>query len=342
MVDAAVLARVEAAYGIRIRHCTPVASVYRPAAVFRLQSDAGPLCLKPFRYPERRLTQMLAGLDHLTSGGFRRLAPVLTARDGSRYLRCGGQLYLLSGWVAGSACDLERGAHRRAAADSLGALHAVARDCADRGRGRGAWPDRYRRLISDLRAMAALAAAGPHPATPGPALRQRCERFDRLFARWVAPCLVAAQAAADAVDGSAYRRLAARAEDQGECCHGDFVAPNLVINDAGMAILIDLDSWSPELHLYDLAKLVTNGSYWRIEWAREILTAYTQAHRPLCRDEKALLPWAVQMPREFWWAGVCRYRRRQCDPGTLALLELAVASLAPRAAFLRELRADLA
>ena len=338
-MNASVLALVAERYGLQVNGCTPVASVYRPAAVFRLETDAGPLCLKPFRYPERRLLQVLAGLDHLARRGFRRLAPVVVARDGSRYFRQDDQLYLVSRWIEGSACDLTRSQHRRAAADSLGTFHAAARGCARRG-GHAAWPERYARVVGDLEAMAALAAAGPHPATPDVAERERCERFDRLFLQWLPPFLTAARAAAAGINCPTYRRLAARAGAQAEFCHGDFVAPNLVIDSAGTAVLIDLDTWRPELRLYDLAKLVANGAFWRLEAAGEILAAYA-AHLPLCPEERALLPLAIEPPREFWWAGTCRYRRRHCDAGVLALLELAIASHNPKLAFLRELRAEL-
>lgn len=334
-----VISQAEAAYGLCVHETTPVASVYRPEAVYRLQSDHGPLCLKPFRYAERQLKAVLAGLDHVNERGFTRLAPIVPTRDGRRYLSVGGKLYLVSRWIAGDPCRFEQPEHVRAAADSLGAFHVAALGCAGaHARRPGSWPTRYRRQAEDLAEMAAIAAR--QPRSRGESSEWEAQ-FDRLFTRYSPYFIAEARDAAANIDCLAYRRLRERSVAQGEHCHRDYVAPNLVIDRTGQAVLLDLDTWGPDLRLYDLAKLVSNASHWHLERALLVLEGYEQ-HLMLSSEERVLLPWAVMMPREFWWAGTCRYRRGVCTPAVLDLLELAVRSVAPKADFLRALRGHLA
>lgn len=311
------LREAAAAYGLDPAELEPVASAYRPAAAYR----AGPVLLKPYRYPERQLYYATRALDHLALRGFSRAPRLVRSRLQEPYIRAGGRLWYATTWIEGRRPRLP--ADLQLAANALAAFHRAARGCYVPWSPGRSWPARWARLLADLRRFERSAGAGSTP-------------FDRAFAH-VAPRFIGqAEAALAALQALDYTGLEAGARQEG-FCHRDITAANLVSDRQGRVCLVDPDTWGAELRLHDLARLLITGCGWNPRTALTALTAYG----PLSAAERRLLPAALLLPREVWWAGLCRYQRTQPGADPERLLRSAIAGAPARDACVKALREAL-
>lgn len=287
------------AYGLRVFSVEPVDSVYRTQAVFRLATDRGNKCLKPFRAGRHRAMFCALAQQHLVKRGLPNLAAWEPTLDGKPFLEINGEIYVLAPWVEGTRCDLTNPEHQTLAAMTLGRFHRAARRFEAGLKlgypdGWGNWVRRYQKELRDLEEMARLAAGGS-------------AAFDRLYLEHVETYLIQGRRALESIDGPDYWHLVRRAEERRAFCHKDYVGPNLLITHRQRLWLIDLDSCGYDIPLYDVAKLVMNASNWDADSAEKVLADYSSV-RPLRREERRLLPAAVLLPRDFWWAARLYYR----------------------------------
>lgn len=312
---------VARAYGLDPSSVEPVASAYRPDAAFR----AGTVLLKPYRYGERQLYYVVRGLRHLEQRGCRAVPRLVPALSGEPYVRAGKRLWYATTWIVGRRprwpFDLE------AAARSLAAFHRASEGCFMPYGGARSWSKRWPALLADLLAFRRQAADGKSP-------------FDQEFFGASAVFVEQAKAATAALRRSAYAVLEADCRQRRAFCHRDVTTANMVADARGQVWLVDPDTWGPELRVYDLARLVLAGAGDDPARALRAVRTYAAA-LPLDPRELRLLPWAYLLPREYWWAGVCRYRRPApgVDPG--ALLRQAVAGAGARAACALALSSEL-
>jgi Ser/Thr protein kinase RdoA (MazF antagonist) len=285
------LAEAARAYGLDPAALTPVASAYREAAAYR----AGSVLLKPWRYGERQLAQVAAALVHLEEQAFTLAPRLCLTQDGRRWA---------GGWYASTWLDGRRPrfpAELNQAALSLGCFHRAAAGCPLPWPAGRSWRRRWARLLGDLHDCRRRAQSGSAP-------------FDRAYAAAAPAFIRQAETCLRALDACGYDRLEAAMRQTPGFCHRDVTAANLVTDGQGRICLVDPDTWGPELRIHDLAQLLAAGAGENPADALEAVSTYQQVAGPLSRDERALLPWDYLLPRDFWWAGLCRYRRPA--PGT--------------------------
>ncbi|HYF95121.1 MAG TPA: hypothetical protein VD969_23130 [Symbiobacteriaceae bacterium] len=317
--EAAATAR---AYGLAPNRLQPVASAYREAAAFR----AGGVLLKPFRYGERRLYYATVALRHMAERGCRLVPALVETPDGDRYIRIGDTWWYATTWITGRRPrwpgDLE------GAARSLAAFHSAAQGCFIPYSGSRSWRKRWAGLLQDLLDFTRQAEAG-------------ATAFDRQYAAAAGTFVDQAARAVAALEKSEYDRLEADCRRRPAFCHRDLTAANLVVDMAGQVCLVDPDTWGPELRSYDLTRLLLAGAGADPGRALGAVAEY-EAAEALDRRERRLLPWAYLLPREYWWAGVCRYRRPAAGVDPQALLQAAIRGAGAREACARALKEALA
>jgi Ser/Thr protein kinase RdoA (MazF antagonist) len=286
------------AFGLDPDTLAPVASAYRDAAAYR----AGSVLLKPWRYGERQLHLMTGALRHMQRQGFSLAPRLVLARGGRPFAGDPRQRWYAVTWIEGRRPRFP--AELPEAAKSLAAFHGAARGFAVTWQPARSWRRRWASLLTDLLAFRRRAEAGSTP-------------FDRAFAAAAPAFLKQAEACLEALETCGYDGLEAASRRTGGFCHRDVTAANLVTDGRGRVCLVDPDTWGPDLRLYDLTQLLTTGAACDPGRAIKAIRTYEAEAGQLSPAERALLPWNYLLPREFWWAGHCRYRRPSAgvEPG---------------------------
>lgn len=282
------------AYGLDPGRLRPVASTYRPAAAWA----CGSVLLKPFRYGERQLYYTTRALLHMEAKRFPLVPRLVHSRQGETYIRVGDTWWYATTWIEGRPPLFPR--ELGAAAQSLAAFHLASEGEFIPWSPSRSWRVRWSDVLRDLVTFRQRAEAG-------------AADFDRRFAA-AAPAFVGrAKEALAALDRCGYDRLEEAVRRRRAFCHRDCTAANLLVNRQGYICLVDPDTWGPDLRLHDLTRLLLSSRTFDSRQVLRTLAAY-EGIAPLDPDERALLPAALLLPREFWWAGVCRWRRP--EPGT--------------------------
>jgi CotS family spore coat protein len=296
-----------------------VASAYRQAAAWR----AGDVLLKPFRYGERQLYYATGALLHLERSG---LTPNLVwTRAGERYARVGGAFWYATAWIGGRTLRLP--ADLTAACRSLARFHTAAEGYFMPYGAERAWPRRWQGLLADLKDFQARAQTGHDP-------------FDGAYARAAPAFIRRAEAALAALAASPYARLEAHVRAGQRFCHRDCTAANLVRDEFGQVWFVDLDTAGPELQLHDLTRLLLSGPGLEPRAVLSALAAY-ESVLPLDPAERQLLPASLLLPREFWWAAVCRYRHARPGVDPERLLQQTITGAPARDACVKALQEAL-
>lgn len=281
------------AYGLDPGALRPVASRYRLAAAWL----AGSVLLKPYRYGERQLYYATRALLHMEARRFPLVPRLVHSRRGEPYIQVGGTWWYATTWIEGRPPALPR--ELGPAAQSLAAFHLASEGEFIPWSPRRSWRMRWSELLRDLVAFRRLAEAGD-------------AEFDRRYATAAPAFIQRAEEAVASLDPCGYDRLEEAVRRRRAFCHRDCTAANLIVNQEGYICLVDPDTWGPELRLHDLTRLLLSGGSFDSRLVLGAVAAY-EALAPLDPAERALLPAALLLPREFWWAGVCRWRRP--EPG---------------------------
>ncbi|MGE5674731.1 MAG: phosphotransferase [Mycobacterium leprae] len=294
-----------AAYGLDAASLEPLSSTYRAVAAYRAENAL----LKPYRYSERQLFYVTRALSHLAKCGCTVVPRLIETRRGEPYLRSGRRLWYALTWIPG--CPVSFPTDLVEAARALARFHRAATGCFIPSSDKRSWPRRWRQIRTDLAEFAREAAAG---ATP----------FDILYSQ-AAPIFIGqAEACIAALNQPAYTHLESVRRQRLAFAHRDATAANLIRGEQGRVYLIDPDTLGPDLRLHDLTRMLLSGGVEDPEPLVEAIAAYDRI-APLEQAERLLLPAAYRLPREFWWAGVCRYRHGRPDFDPEELLRIAIA-----------------
>lgn len=274
------------AWGLDPGALRPVASAYRPHAAFR----AGSVLLKPFRYGERPLYYATRALLHLERQGCPHVPRLVPTPSGKPYLRLGRKYWYATTWLDGRPPRFP--AELPAAAEALAAFHRATEGGPIPWSASRSWRRRWQGLVNDLHTFQQWAATGQ-------------TAFDRTYAQAAPSFITRAEQALTALQGPDYDEAEAAARASQGFCHRDVTAANLLVTPLGQVRLVDPDTFGADLRLHDLVHLLLTGCQHSAAEALKALNAYGL----LTPAERRLLPRAYLLPREFWWAGVCQYRR---------------------------------
>lgn len=320
-----------AQYGLECLDLTPVNSVYRSRAAFRVGTSLGPRLLKEFRHSGDSLVFSYRATEHLIGNGLKRLPRFhLTAR-GLPYTQHQGKLFVVADWVEGRNCDFTAPEEAREAARALAEIHlgSIGFTCKEHIPGKerwGVWPERYRNQIKALQTWAPRAASGK-------------KAFDRKFSANLGYFLRRGKQALDLLEDGVYDRLVEKERGLRSFCHKDYTPSNVIRDPGGGIWAVDFDSCCHDLRAYDLAQLITNSSGWEIDRAVPVLEAYDRVS-PISLEELRLATALLGLPREFFWAGHLYYQRPHGDQSARVadeILDRVLVEREKRETFLKDL-----
>jgi|GEM_PF-2024658 CotS family spore coat protein len=280
---------VAKAFGIFLRECRAIRSIYRITDVFGRS-----YALKPFRLGISSLL-LTVELHQTVAGDCPGLLPRLVATTGGeKFLFFWGTRYLCLEWVQGACLDYLRWSDRRRALQAVALWRQAARSrtvpkslrvCQRR---QELWEGR---LLELERCRRLARAAGTAFS------RVYLEAWDYYYAQ-------GSRALARLLDGP-YQQLAALAAAEGRICHGDWAHHNLLLRPGGGLTILDLEYLCGDLPLQDLADLLRrfldlDGGDLRFistyfKWAKELGT--------LLPEDAEVLAALCSFPEHYWILG---------------------------------------
>jgi CotS family spore coat protein len=113
------------------------------------------------------------------------------------------------------------------------------------------------------------------------------------------------------LDDSSYLDISNKANISKSVCHDSFYYQNILVKNNNKMYIIDLDSSTYDINVYDLGKFIRrilfNSCYsWDFGIAKELIEAYKNI-RPLSKEELEILLSFIIYPHKFWKLGKKRY-----------------------------------
>lgn len=277
-----------------------VLSTQRIRKVWRLETDAGPCCLKRSILNQCDMLFVESVVAHLRARGFAAVVSCRRTLTGEASTIWNGQTYVLYPWCESREADFNRDEDLRLALHTLAELHAKSAGfipySSDPGRVRwGLWP----RILGARRAQ--LAAFGARAASMAK-FSPFCARYAHLFPYYFAE----AGRSLAALAASPYQQLCADAIQQRSVCHHDCSARNFLIGPEGRPTLVDFDYCLADLRLHDLANLILRllrHDRWNSRIAAKALAMYDEESSLDGRELAVLYP-LLLWPQDFWQIGL--------------------------------------
>ncbi|KYP79356.1 phosphotransferase [Ferroacidibacillus organovorans] len=266
---------LEDAYDLRIRAVVPMRSVTG------ILTNRGRLIVKRYT-PERdvplaRLEALASVRKQLASAGL--VPPYLETVSGESFVWLSGHPTTVEPWLRGRQSDFSIREHRRSAAAAVARLHSV----------RIRIPGMLRLTPSLMQKLSHRLKQASHQVE----LRGLPGMTDEA---WTALRRQAEQQLRALVESGLARQLE-RDREEDILCHRDLAPHNLLMEEGGIAVLIDFDLAGLDSPLYDLHQMIGHMSYSGVSLKHiydDVLDAYTMI-RPLANAQVEAL-WQL---REF-------------------------------------------
>lgn len=279
---------IAAAFGMEAVRCQRIRSIYRV-----VDEDGRAYAIKPFRQGLSSLT-LGVQLQRYAESTVPRLLPVLRSTVHGRFFKAQyGVHYICMEWIEGRELDFLRPADRKRAVRTL-----------------NIWRELYVKAIPRV-----LNIAEQRPVLWKKQLDEmvRCRRmaqhastpFSRLYLRDWEFFYRQAQTAAEALERSNYRQLAAESAARGELVHGDWAHHNLLLRPDGGVSLLDLEYLHGDLSLMngmDLLMRFLQLNPGDVAAIPSFFSWYTGCH-PMPSWERELFLILFQWPTDFWMLG---------------------------------------
>lgn len=319
--------KVLRAYDLNVLDVKPV------RGVFRIETPRGPRCLKKVDYGVGDLLFINSAMEHLVGNGFPRVARFHPNRDGQPFTAVGNRLFVLADWIDGRECDYDLPADLDLASRTLAELHLASRGFTPPPEARnraewGRWPEKFWSRCVDLQAMKMTISR-----------RRRKTRFDREFERWIDYHYRHGLKSLEILERSPYAKVTERGKAEKSFCHHDYAHHNVILNEAGLAHLIDFDYCIADIRSHDLASLIQRnmkGYGWDFNVARFILDSYSSVS-PVSPDELIVMLAFFWFPQDFWQVGLQFYvEKKDWGDRFLDILRRKTKYLAYREVFLHQ------
>jgi len=282
------------AYAFQVTGATPVRKIVQ------LQTTAGKLAIKKFKFSRPELDFSLAAMQHVQAQGFPVPAIIPTA-DGALYVeREDGIKYFVMEWLEGRESSYADVLDLALTARGLAQFHEKTRAFAPPacpGKVQwGTWTGHFLERIDELRDWAVLAEQGG-------------SAFDRLFADEVASGIQEASRAVEVLLASPYEEITRQEEAWGGFCHHDMAHHNVLITREKGIMLIDFDYSLCDIRAHDLASLMLRNlksTKWDLRTALFVCKSYFEVATPHPGEEQ-LLHAMIRFPQDLYEAGLFHY-----------------------------------
>ncbi|MDD2496826.1 MAG: CotS family spore coat protein [Desulfitobacteriaceae bacterium] len=300
--------------------------------VFKIDTDVGPMCLKHSDRNEEKVLFIYSVLKHLLESGFRKISPPVPTKRGDPFVKMDGEIYFITKWISGVPCDFHRNNHLKAAVQTLGELHLVAKgaNVLPRGKARAMyqrWPKIFQERTEDLKQFKNL-------------VQEKVKKtdFEKKYLHYSDRIIDQAERACAHLSASRYKDLAEDAQKQGTFTHRDVADRNFIIARDRQAYMIDFDYCRYDLRLTDVVRLVERtlkDVSWKPERADFIINEYNKM-APLGANEYMVMKAFFQFPQKAWRVSnrYFKKKKRWQEEGYIKKLKQAVKNTDPKENFI--------
>nr|WP_026286074.1 CotS family spore coat protein [Salsuginibacillus kocurii] len=264
-------------------------------AIWKIDTNKGPFSLKILHRRPMKSKFSLGAQNYLVKEKKARVPAIVQTKDGEDYVEMGGKLWFVAKWIEDLrevAEDLEG---TKKLCYALGEFHKLSRGYkppadAEIQTRLHRWPRTYERVELKMEWFRNVANAYDE-YSGSQTILSVLDTFEKHV-----------QEARARLNNSSYHEIAARGIEDAALVHQDYGWSNAQMGDEGMWI-IDLDGVAFDIPIRDLRKLIEERIHalgeWDINWIREMITAYEQAH-PITDETYEMLLIDLSMPNLFY------------------------------------------
>lgn len=284
-------------YSFKVYNILPIKfkDTDKQRAVYKIETDAGPKCLKKVYFNEASLLFVYSVMEWLFNAGIN-IPTMLPTKHGGRYIKYKNNLFIVTDWINGRKCDYDIGDDICAASLNLGKIHKcsygfipiegsfVSKDIPD-------WYRTFNRRYLQLLQFYNLASA----------LK---DDFSKSYLRYFDYFSERAQHAVHIFSTINSKNLIKTTDDFNTICHLDYVNKNIIITDDGKLYVIDFDKCKIDLPVHDLGVflkriLKRKNTSWDFNILMMTLKNY-ESQRSLSSDELLALYSFLEFPQKYW------------------------------------------
>ncbi|MFD0694208.1 phosphotransferase [Paenibacillus sp. GCM10027628] len=282
-------------YGLRIRRIKSYDSLYKKNVVYRATTDKGKFLIKPlntrmqnkYLTKEQQAVKLFSFIRKLRKRHYPNFPGWLTTSSGKYYVNKNGKPYYMTEWINGRSIQIDAKDYE-ALGKALATLHTI---CKDRLPPMSPFTRQQINLFKREERLFRLRLKN---------VQKKRSSAKRWFEKHGNRCIELANEAWRIIETHDVRRILSHEKNHPALIHGDVTIPNIVINEKGL-FLIDWDSLRMGSTYYELAKTLSNTTYYNPDLLSAMLRAYEEV-KPLKPAERLLISALFRLPREAWIA----------------------------------------
>ncbi|MBR2902668.1 MAG: CotS family spore coat protein [Clostridia bacterium] len=261
--------------------------------------------LKHVTLEENRIRGISECKEYLYRQGFHGEERYIPTAEGTLLCEVDDNRFVLTEAIKGRDCDFDNMQDVKVAARALAEFHRASRgfipaESVTFRKDLYKLPDTYRKRLAGLSKMRKLAEKGR-------------DEFDKCYMKNVDYYIRQGNNALSVLESSAYNRLCAKAEREGQVSHNDFTHYNVRISDHGNGIIMNMENMGIDILEYDLVNFIRRKMRkcdWNIDVCGEMLAEYGRIC-PLTPEELKVTAAILEFPQKFWRTANAYYNSKR-------------------------------
>ncbi|QCX32325.1 CotS family spore coat protein [Caloramator sp. E03] len=283
-------------------------SIEKIRNVYKIKFNNKSYCLKKVRHSNKKVIKNYHLIKYLNNNGFNNIASFILTSDGKEYVKTKKSIYYVTEWIEGRECNIYDIDELKMAIKLLAEFHLKSKgfyykEIKIENKIKN-WPLELRKRKQDLLKFKKIIED-----------KKVKSIFDIQYFNAIDGAIKYMDISIKMLDESKYYDLLKRAKYEKSICHDSFYYQNIIIDDIGNVYLIDFDSITYDICVYDVAKFIRRIMHKRIySWdfnkAQELILEYSKVN-PLSLEEYEIMLAFIIFPHKFWKLGIKRYHKHK-------------------------------
>jgi Ser/Thr protein kinase RdoA (MazF antagonist) len=286
----AIFKHITTQYGLRLRRVKSFDSMYKKNVVYRASTNKGRFLIKAFSnrpldgksFSKERL---VSNIKKLKKSHYPHIARFLTTKTGKYFVNTNNKSYYMMEWIKGHPMqnDVQ---HYEKLGGALAKLHT---SCKESHYSVSSFTKRQIKIFENECRLFRLRLKLIQKKNAAPSI---------WFKDHGKQCIRLANEAREIIKKPEVQRVLSEEKKRPALIHGDVTIPNIVVRSSEL-FLIDWDSLREGSTYYEMAKTLSNTTYYRPEFIDALLRGYEKIKR-LSPGERLLISALFRFPREAW------------------------------------------
>ncbi|MFZ5966714.1 MAG: CotS family spore coat protein [Bacillota bacterium] len=262
-------------------------------------------CLKKLRHGREKAIKGKTLVEHLKKKGFLHVADYIETKNRKLYVEKQGSSYYLTEWIDGREVSFRKKKDLTKAVMDLARFHQASMGFAEGPRDliERRFEKTYREFYECLAELKKYKQV----------IEQKTEKYEweHRYLMDIDFYIDKGEKAITLFKAFEYEKLIKKDGQTKGICHGSYYYQNIIVDQAGNHYIIDLDSCTRDLYMYDVGKFIR-----RMLWAKEfqwdfdiVRSCIDMYHSivPIGKSEIGILLGIIIFPHKYWRLGNKRY-----------------------------------